>query len=95
MSGKITNNELDTFVNGILAELQLFQAEILKERVTPLLGKTMMIARELKDPLGGFRSSHTLQATVVGAVWVADEINLVVTYIHPFTGKTMETRERP
>lgn len=91
----ITDTDLDTFVGGTLDALQDFRTKILQEQVAPLVGKTMMIARDLKDPISGFRSHHTLQATIVGADWTyEDGIDLKVTYVHPFTGKTMETKQK-
>lgn len=91
----ITDTDLDTFVGGTLDTLQDFRTKILQEQVAPLVGKTMMIGRDLKDPTSGVRSHHVLQATIVGADWTyEDGIDLKVTYLHPFTGKTVETKQK-
>lgn len=88
----ITDTEIDTFVSTTHEALSQFREQLIRDQVTPLVGKTVKIERGLKDPASGRRSFHVLEATIVGAVWSYDDgIDFKVTYVHPFTGKVMET----
>ncbi len=88
----ITDTEIDTFVNTALEALSQFREAYLRHEVSPLLGKTLKIERTLKDPISGDKNRHVLEATIVGAQWsYEDSIKFKVTYVHPYTGKTVET----
>ena len=90
----ITDIEIDTFVIVTLDDLHNFKVNLLQERVAPLVGKVMLIERTLKDPVSGDKGLHILEATIVGAQWTyEDGIDFKVTYVHPHTGKTVETEE--
>lgn len=90
----ITDTEIDTFVSDTHLALHNFRTKILEDQVAPLVGKVMKIERNLRDPIGGEWDKVALEATIVGARWsYEDSIVFKVTYVHPFTGKTMETEE--
>jgi len=89
----VTDDDLDTFTDSVVDALAHFRTKILQDKVTPLIGKTMIIERRVKDPVSGVWSNHRLEATIVGARWSYDTIKLVVTYVRPFTGKLTETLE--
>jgi hypothetical protein len=90
----ITTTEIDIFVTDTLDEVHNFKIRFLQEQVAPLVGKTLKIERTLKDQVSGDKSRHVLDATIVGARWTYDDgIVFKVTYVHPHTGKTMETEE--
>lgn len=90
----ITDTEIDTFVSNTLEALSQFREAYLRHEVAPLVGKTMKIERTLKDPISGDKGRHILDATIVGAQWsYEDSIKFKVTYVHPHTGKTVETEE--
>jgi hypothetical protein len=90
----ITDTEIDTFVTDTLDALHNFKIRLLQERASHVVGKTLKIERTLKDPVSGDKSRHTLDATIVGAQWTyEDGIDFKVTYVHPHTGKTVETEE--
>ena len=94
MDNKITDGEIDGFITDTLDDLHNFKIKLLQERVAPLVGKVMLIERTLKDPISGDKSRHILDATIVGAQWsYEDSIKFKVTYVHPHTGKTVETEE--
>jgi len=90
----ITDTEIDGFVNTTLEELHNFKIRLLQERAAQVVGKTLKIERFLKDPISGDKSRHILEATIVGVQWTyEDGIDFKVTYVHPHTGKTVETEE--
>ena len=90
----ITDGDIDGFITDTLDDLHNFKIKLLQERVAPLVGKVMLIERTLKDPISGDKSRHILEATITGAQWTyEDGIDFKVTYIHPHTGKTVETEE--
>ena len=92
MDNKITDGDIDGFVLDALGELHNFKIKLLQERVAPLVGKVMLIERTLKDPISGDKRRHILDATIIGAQWTyEDGIDFKVTYVHPHTGKTVET----
>ena len=92
MDNKITDGDIDGFILDALADLHNFKIKLLQERVAPLVGKVMLIERTLKDPISGDKRRHILDATITGAQWTyEDGIDLKVTYVHPHTGKTVET----
>ena len=89
----ITDTEIETFVSTTHEALSQFREKLLQDQVAPLVGKTVKIERDLKDPASGLRSFQVLEATIVGAEWTyEDGIEFKVTYVHPFTGKVKETK---
>lgn len=94
MADTITNDDIDEFSDAVLTDLENARNEILRKRIAPLLGKTIMIERNLIDPLRG-RSRHTIRAKIIGAEWsYEDTVNFKVTYVNPITGKTVEGKEK-
>ena len=92
MDNKITDGDIDGFITDTLDDLHNFKIKLLQERVAPLVGKVMLIERTLKDPVSGDKRRHILDATIIGAQWTYEHgIDLKVTYVHPYTGKTVET----
>jgi len=90
----ITGTEIDGFVTDTLDTLHNFKIKLLQERAAQVVGKTMKIERLLKDPVSGDKRRVILDATIVGAQWTyEDGIDFKVTYVHPHTGKTVETEE--
>ena len=90
----ITNDEIDTFTTRTLDGLHNFKINLLQMQVAPLVGKTVQILRFLKDPVSEAKIQHDLDATITGAQWTHDDdIDFTVTYIHPYTGKVVETEE--
>ena len=90
----ITGTEIDGFVTDTLDTLHNFKIKLLQERAAQVVGKTMKIERLLKDPVSGDKRRVILDATIVGAQWsYEDGIDFKVTYVHPHTGKTVETEE--
>ena len=90
----ITGTEIDTFVSDTQDAVHNFKIKLLQERAAQVVGKTLKIERTLKDPVSGDKGRHILDATIVGAQWTyEDGINFKVTYVHPHTGKTVETEE--
>ena len=90
----ITNDEIDTFTTRTLDGLHNFKINLLQMQVAPLVGKTVQILRFLKDPVSEAKIQHDLDATITGAQWTHDDgIDFTVTYVHPYTGKVVETEE--
>ena len=90
----ITNNDIDTFTTRTLDGLHNFKINLLQMQVAPLVGKTVQILRFLKDPVSEAKIQHDLDATITGAQWTHDDgIDFTVTYVHPYTGKVVETEE--
>ena len=90
----ITNDEIDTFTTRTLDGLHNFKINLLQMQVAPLVGKTVQILRFLKDPVSEAKIQHDLDATITGAQWTHDDgIDFTVTYVHPYTGKVVETDE--
>jgi len=90
----ITDTEIDTFVSTTHELLNKFRQDLLETQVGLLIGKTVKIERTLKDPVSGAKIQHELDATITGAQWTyEDGIDFTVNYIHPYTGKVMETVE--
>ena len=90
----ITTTEIDIFVSDTLDEVHNFKIRFLQEQVAPLVGKTLKIERTLKDPASGEKRCVALEAVITGAQWsYEDSIKFKVTYVHPHTGKTVETEE--
>ena len=90
----ITNDEIDTFTTRTLDGLHNFKINLLQMQVAPLVGKTVQILRFLKDPVSEAKIQHDLTSTITGAQWTHDDgIDFTVTYVHPYTGKVVETEE--
>ena len=90
----ITTIEIDAFITDTQHRLSTFRQQFLKDQVAPMVGQTMKIERTLKDPISGDHHKAVLDATITGARWgYDDDIFFKVTYVHPYTGKTMETEQ--
>lgn len=88
----LTTEEIEAFVSDVQDAIHNFKIRHLQEQVAPLVGKTMKIERTLKDPITGDKARVDLTATVTGARWTyEDGISLKVTYVHPFTGKVVDS----
>lgn len=95
MSSLITDTDIDEFSNAVLVDLENARNKILRKQIAPLLGKTMMIERNLIDPINGIRSRHNIRATIIGAEWShEDTVYFNVSYVNPVTGKTVEGKEK-
>jgi hypothetical protein len=90
----ITDTEIDTFVSTTLDLLTKFRQDLLETQVGLLVGKTIKITRNLKDPATGEYHEMVLDAVINGARWGFDDgIEFKVIYTHPFTGKKVETEQ--
>jgi hypothetical protein len=90
----IADTEIDVWASDTQDTVHNFKVKLLQERVAPLVGKTLKIERTLKDSVSGVKQRVVLDATVTGARWTyEDGIDFTVTYVHPFTGKTVATEE--
>lgn len=88
----ISIEEINKVASGAYSALHLARIKILQEGLEPLLGKTVMIERTLRDPISGDKSTCRLEATIIGGRWSRDDlIELRATYTHPYTGKLAET----
>ncbi len=84
----------DDRLRAIHNELHALRLDLLRKHEAPLVGQTVSITRTLKDPISGDRQEVTLEATITGLRWTyEDDVLMVVTYTHPFTGKVTETEE--
>ena len=85
---------LDDRLRAIHNELHALRLDLLRKHEAPLVGQTVTIKRTLKDPVSGDRHEVDLEATIKGLRWTYDDdMLMVVTYTHPFTGKVAETEE--
>jgi len=90
----MTQLNLDDRLRTIHNELHALRLDLLRKHEAPLVGQTVSITRTLKDPISGDRQEVTLEATITGLRWTyEDDVLMVVTYTHPFTGKVAETEE--
>ena len=89
-----TDTEIDTFVSTTHDLLTKFRQDLLETQVGLLIGKTIKITRNLKDPATGQFHEVALDAVINGARWgFDDDIEFKVIYTHPFTGKKVETEQ--
>jgi len=84
----------DDRLRAIHNELHALRLDLLRKHEAEVVGQTVTIKRTLKDPVSGDRHEVDLEATIKGLRWTyEDDVLMVVTYTHPFTGKVTETEE--
>ena len=90
----LTRDQLTTQTENIHNALVAAKRAIRTQTEEGLVGQTVTIKRTLKDPVSGDRHEVDLEATIKGLRWTYDDdMLMVVTYTHPFTGKVAETEE--
>ena len=90
----LTRDQLETQIENIHNALVAAKRVIRTQTEEGLVGQTVTIKRTLKDPVSGDRHEVDLEATIKGLRWTYDDdMLMVVTYTHPFTGKVAETEE--
>ena len=90
----LTRDQLETQIENIHNALVAAKRVIRTQTEEGLVGQTVSIQRTLKDPVSGDRHEVDLEATIKGLRWTYDDdMLMVVTYTHPFTGKVAETEE--
>jgi hypothetical protein len=90
----LTRDQLETQIENIHNALVAAKRSIRTQTEEGLVGQTVTIKRTLKDPVSGDRHEVDLEATIKGLRWTYDDdMLMVVTYTHPFTGKVAETEE--
>ena len=88
----LTRDQLETQLENIHNALVAAKQAIRTQFETGLVGQTVSIQRTLKDPISGDRHEMEIEATITGLRWsYDDEMELKVTYTHPFTGKAVES----
>lgn len=91
---QLTRDQLENRLTDIHNELSAAKRAIRTQSEAELVGQTVRIQRTLKDPISGDRHLMDLDAAVKGLRWTYDDdMLMVVTYTHPFTGKVAETEE--
>jgi hypothetical protein len=91
---QLTRDQLETQIENIHNALVAAKRVIRTQTEEGLVGQTVTIKRTLKDPVSGDRHEVDLEATIKGLRWTYDDdMLMVVTYTHPFTGKAAETEE--
>jgi len=91
---QITSEETDRTLSTIHERLHDAKRQIREEAAKGLVGRQITIRRDLKDPATGDRQKVEIAATVKGLSWTYDDdMLMVVTYTHPFTGELKETEE--
>ncbi len=89
---QLTRDQLETQQENIHNALVAAKRAIRTQFEAGLVGQTVLIQRTLKDPISGRMRDVQLEATITGLRWTyEDEMELKVTYTHPFTGKVIET----
>ncbi len=89
---QLTRDQLETQLENIHNALFAAKQAIQTQFEAGLVGQTVTIQRTLKDPISGDKHKMELEATITGLRWsYDDEMELKVTYTHPFTGKSVET----
>jgi hypothetical protein len=90
----LTRDQLETQIENIHNALVAAKRVIRTQTEEGLVGQTVTIKRTLKDPVSGDRHEVDLEATIKGLRWTYDDdMLMVVTYTHPFTGNVAETEE--
>jgi len=90
----LTRDQLETQIENIHNALVAAKRVIRTQTEEVLVGQTVTIKRTLKDPVSGDRHEVDLEATIKGLRWTYDDdMLMVVTYAHSFTGKVAETEE--
>jgi len=91
---QLTRDQLDDRLRTIHNELADLRNTLRRKHEAELVGQTVTIKRTVKDPVSGDRHEVDLEATITGLRWTYDDdMLMVVTYTHPFTGKVAETEE--
>ena len=91
---QLTRDQLETHLTDIHSALREAKRVIRTQIEEGLVGQTVSIKRTLKDPVSGDRHEVDLEAAITGLRWsYEDDMLMVVTYTHPFTGKVAETEE--
>jgi hypothetical protein len=91
---QLTRDQLTTQIENIHNALVAAKRAIRTQSEAELVGQTVTIKRTLKDPVSGDRHEVDLEATIKGLRWTYDDdMLMVVTYTHPFTGNVAETEE--
>jgi len=89
---QLTRDQLETQQENIHNALVAAKRAIRTQFEAGLVGQTVLIQRTLKDPISGDKHDVEIEATITGLRWTyEDEMELKVTYTHPFTGKAVET----
>jgi hypothetical protein len=89
---QLTRDQLETQQENIHNALVAAKRAIRTQFEEGLVGQTVLIRRTLKDPISGDKHDVEIEATITGLRWTyEDEMELKVTYTHPFTGKAIET----
>ncbi len=89
---QLTRDQLETQQENIHNALVAAKRAIRTQFEAGLVGQTVLIQRTLKDPISGDKHDVEIEATITGLRWTyEDEMELKVTYTHPFTGKAIET----
>ena len=92
MQSIITAEELDTANDGFYKRLHEMRARLVQESIAPLLGRGCTTTRKLKDPVTHEFKDHQVVVTVTGGgVGYDDDLQLEGTYVHPHSGKIVET----
>ena len=88
----LTRDQLETQIENIHNALVAAKRAVRTQFEAGLVGQTVLIQRTLKDPISGDKHDVEIEATITGLRWTyEDEMELKVTYTHPFTGKVIET----
>jgi hypothetical protein len=91
---QLTRDTLETRLRDIHQELSALQDTLRRKHEAEVVGQSVRIQRKLKDPISGDWHLVDLDAEVKGLRWTYDDdMLMVVTYTHPFTGKEVETEE--
>jgi hypothetical protein len=91
---QLNHTQLETRITDIHRELSALKDTLRQKHEAEVVGQTVLIQRTLKDPVSGDRHEVDLEATITGLRWsYEDDMLMVVTYTHPFTGKVAETEE--
>jgi len=89
---QLTRDQLETQIENIHNALVAAKRVIRTQTEEGLVGQTVSIQRTLKDPVSGDRHEVDLEATIKGLRWTYDDdMLMVVTYTHPFTGEEILT----
>ncbi len=88
MQSNITIADLDT----VNADFEVRLAGLVRETVTPLVGRQLKVVRAFKESSDGSYVEHEVTVTVTGGFMNGDGwISLEGTYPHPHSGKPMNT----
>ncbi len=89
---QLTRDQLEIQQENIHNALVAAKRAIRTQFEAGLVGQTVLIRRTLKDPISGDKHDVEIEATITGLRWTyEDEMELKVTYTHPFTGKAIES----